>query len=102
MIIEESEATPKIKVLIRKRPLSKRELQKADMDIIDIRDPQSIIVRENKTKVDLTKYMEEHNFVFDGAFDQYATNQKVTSFFIYISLKIQISIRFITMPFDHW
>ena len=77
MILEDNEMTPKIKVLIRKRPLNKRELQKNEADIIDIRDSQSIIVRENKTKVDLTKYIEEHSFVFDGAFDQFSTNQKV-------------------------
>jgi len=76
MILEDCDV-PKIKVLIRKRPLSKREIQKNETDIIDIRDPQSVVVRENKTKVDLTKYIEEHNFVFDGAFDQYANNQKV-------------------------
>lgn len=77
MILEENESAPKIKVLIRKRPLGKKEIQKNEADIIDIRDPQSVTVRENKTKVDLTKYVEEHNFVFDGAFDQFASNQKV-------------------------
>ena len=80
MIIEEYDA-PKIKVLIRKRPLSKREIQKNEPDIIDVRDPQSVVVRENKTKVDLTKYIEEHNFMFDGAFDQNSTNQKVLHYF---------------------
>ena len=77
MILEEKESAQKIKVLIRKRPLGKKEIQKNEADIIDIRDPQSVTVRENKTKVDLTKYVEEHNFVFDGAFDQFASNQKV-------------------------
>lgn len=77
MILEESDSAPKIKVLIRKRPLGKREIQKNESDIIDIRDPLTVTVRENKTKVDLTKYIEEHNFIFDGAFDQFASNQKV-------------------------
>lgn len=40
--------TPKIRVVIRKRPLSKKELQKNEIDIIDIRGPQTAVVRETK------------------------------------------------------
>jgi len=28
-------------------------------------------------KVDLTKYIEEHNFTFDGAYHEYSTNEDV-------------------------
>lgn len=100
MILEESDSAPKIKVLIRKRPLNRRESQKNEADIIEIRDPQSIVVRENKNKVDLTKYIEEHNFVFDGAFDQFATNQKVFSFIIFLLINILYIYRFIKNPLD--
>ena len=31
----------------------------------------------NRNKVDLTKYIEEHNFNFDNAFDYQADNQEV-------------------------
>lgn len=52
MILEEYgnsyDSTPKIKVLIRKRPLNKKETQRNEQDIIDIRDTQTVVVRENK------------------------------------------------------
>lgn len=37
----------------------------------------SIIVNEPKTKVDLTKYTERHNFNFDGCLDECVTNDDV-------------------------
>ena len=40
--------TPKIRVCIRKRPLTKKEIQRNDADIIDIRGPQTVVVRETK------------------------------------------------------
>ncbi len=38
----------KITVVIRKRPLGKKELAKGDQDIVDVRDEQSIVVKEIK------------------------------------------------------
>lgn len=40
--------TPKIRVVVRKRPLNKKELQRNDLDIVDNRGPQSVIVKELK------------------------------------------------------
>lgn len=40
---------PKIRVVIRKRPLGKKELQKNEVDIIDIRGPQTVVARETKS-----------------------------------------------------
>jgi hypothetical protein len=40
---------PKIRVVVRKRPLNKKETQKNDADIIEIRRPQTVIVREMKS-----------------------------------------------------
>lgn len=42
------EDTPKIKVVIRKRPLGQRELKKNETDIVEIRGSQTVIVRETK------------------------------------------------------
>ena len=39
---------PKIRVVIRKRPLNKKEMNKNDPDIIDVRGPQTVVVREMK------------------------------------------------------
>ena len=40
--------TPKISVIIRKRPLSKKELNSNDVDIVEVVDRGGIIVRELK------------------------------------------------------
>ena len=40
--------TPKIRVVIRKRPIGKKEVQRADIDIIDVRGPQTVVIREMK------------------------------------------------------
>ncbi|CAD8207450.1 unnamed protein product [Paramecium octaurelia] len=72
-----SDLADKIVVVIRKRPLGKKEIAKKDEDIVDVQNDQSVIVREVKQKVDLTKYVEEHMFNFDLAFDQNASNQQV-------------------------
>lgn len=60
---------------MRKRPLTSKELSKKDTDILEVRTEQSIVVKEMKNKVDLTKYIEEHNFTFDNAFDHEADNR---------------------------
>jgi hypothetical protein len=39
---------PKIRVVVRKRPLNKREINKNEMDIIDIRNGNTVIVKELK------------------------------------------------------
>jgi kinesin family protein 2/24 len=82
MVIEEGtfqflDNTPKIRVVVRKRPLNKRESQKNEVDIVECRGTQTVIVRETKTKVDLTKYIEEHNFNFDRGFDENTTNTQL-------------------------
>ncbi len=64
----------KIRVAVRKRPLNKKEYQKNDIDIIEMKDSQTLIVKELKNKFDLTKYIEEHHFSFDSVFDESSTN----------------------------
>ena len=71
------ENIPKIRVIIRKRPLSKKEISKNEKDVIEIKENKKVIVKEKKQKVDLTKYIEEHPFIFDLAYDQDATNEKI-------------------------
>lgn len=62
---------------MRKRPLSARELNKQERDIAEAVTSQSIVVHEPKTKVDLTRYIEHHQFVFDRVFDSDCTNEHV-------------------------
>jgi kinesin family protein 2/24 len=57
-----------IKVLIRKRPLNEKETSKGQSDIVDCPGDGVIIVKENKTKLDLSKYQEQHVYTFDSVF----------------------------------
>ena len=54
----------KIRVVVRKRPANHREFAQNDIDIITTEGKNTIIVKELKNKVDLTKYIEEHNATF--------------------------------------
>ena len=71
------ENIPKIRVIIRKRPLSKKEISKNEKDVINIKEKKKVIVKEQKQKVDLTKYIEEHQFIFDLAYNQETTNEQI-------------------------
>ncbi|OMJ71657.1 hypothetical protein SteCoe_30077 [Stentor coeruleus] len=68
---------PKIQVVVRKRPLSAREIRKSQTDIVSVDSITSLTVKEEKLKVDLTKYIEGHNFIFDHVFDQEVTNEEI-------------------------
>lgn len=39
---------PKIRVVVRKRPMNKKEIAKSDMDIIETKGEKTIIVKELK------------------------------------------------------
>ncbi len=39
---------PKIRVVVRKRPRTSKELKKNDTDILDVRGPQTLVVKELK------------------------------------------------------
>ncbi|CAK9225450.1 unnamed protein product [Sphagnum troendelagicum] len=68
----------RIKVVVRKRPINKKELARKEEDIITINDAEaSLTVHEPKVKVDLTAYVEKHEFVFDAVLDQYVSNDEV-------------------------
>jgi len=70
-------ANHQITVCIRKRPLSTKENKAKEIDVITIPTKDTILVHEPKTKVDLTKYLENQNFRFDYAFDETSPNELV-------------------------
>ena len=72
-----SDNIPKIKVIVRKRPLNKKELDKGYNDIIEIENPYTLLVKEIKTSLDLTKYIDSHKFIFDSVYDENSTNEKI-------------------------
>jgi len=66
-----------ITVCIRKRPMSQKELKRKDVDVVTVPAKDQITIHEPKTKVDLTKYLENQHFRFDCAFDETASNEMV-------------------------
>ncbi|CAH9080176.1 unnamed protein product [Cuscuta europaea] len=68
----------KIKVVVRKRPLNKKEVSRKEEDIVTVSsDSSCLTVHEPKLKVDLTAYVEKHEFCFDAVLDEYVTNDEV-------------------------
>ncbi|KAI8614128.1 P-loop containing nucleoside triphosphate hydrolase protein [Chytriomyces sp. MP71] len=79
--VSSNEDDARIKVVLRKRPLSKKELAKNAYDIATTRTgsfPNShVYIHEPKARVDTSKYIETHSFVFDHTFDETSTNEQV-------------------------
>ncbi|GAB2292236.1 Kinesin-like protein KIN-13B [Dionaea muscipula] len=71
-------SVPKIKVVVRKRPLNAKEISRKENDIITIEpNSTSLTVHETKLKVDLTEYVEKHEFGFDATLDEHISNDEV-------------------------
>ena len=68
---------PKIKVIVRKRPLNSKEINKKEIDIISIKDNSRVIVSEEKIGLDLTKYIDKKEFLFDNAYNEFSTNEDI-------------------------
>ncbi|XP_024022657.1 kinesin-like protein KIN-13A [Morus notabilis] len=67
----------KIKVVVRKRPLNKKELSRKEEDIVTVYDDAYVAVHEPKLKVDLTAYVEKHEFCFDAVLNEHVSNDEV-------------------------
>jgi kinesin family protein 2/24 len=67
----------KIKVVVRKRPLNRKELSRKEEDAVTVHDLSSLTVYEPKLKVDLTAYVEQHEFCFDAVLDEDVSNDEV-------------------------
>jgi len=66
-----------ITVCVRKRPLSKKEKGRKEVDVITAPNKDQVIVHEPKTKVDLTKYLDNQHFRYDYVFEESADNNLV-------------------------
>ena len=67
----------KIFVVVRKRPLSKKEQTNGEIDNITCLNPK-VTVHECKIKVDgITKYLEDHHFYFDNTFAENESTQEI-------------------------
>ncbi|KAH8387542.1 hypothetical protein KR093_007678 [Drosophila rubida] len=66
-----------ITVCVRKRPLSRKEINRKEIDVISVPRKDVLMVHEPRTKVDLTKFLENHKFRFDYAFNDTCDNAMV-------------------------
>lgn len=77
----EDEEDMRIRVVIRKRPMSRAEITAAgDVDVIHPLDYGSygkILAYHPRTRVDLTKEIETVPFAFDNCFDETSTNVQI-------------------------
>ena len=65
---------PKTKVIVRKRPLNQKELSLKEVDNISIVGKNKVVITELKKNLDLSKYIDKKEFIFDRAFDEKSTN----------------------------
>ena len=75
-----SSESSKISVIIRKRPLSKKENSNGEIDCISCLNPK-ITIHECKIKIDgITKYLEDHEFYFDNTFSENESTEDVYNY----------------------
>lgn len=76
--VEDVPEPQKIRVVVRKRPINRKERERGEEDIVEVDMTRScVIVNELKVKVDLTKYVERHQFNFDDSLDESVSNEEV-------------------------
>ncbi|XP_070541797.1 kinesin-like protein KIF24 [Ptychodera flava] len=67
----------RIQVCVRKRPMNKKEKRNKEADVIDVEHPRKIVLNEQKTSVDLTRFIQQHEFYFDEVFDENQSNEQI-------------------------
>ena len=68
----------KISVVVRKRPLNGKERRGGENDIVSVKsEERAIVVHEPKIKVDLTKFTNNQEFLFDEVFDTEESNYEI-------------------------
>ena len=74
---QSSSSLSRIRVAMRKRPLSRKEKDRKEGDIIEVTSRTALSIMEPRVKVDLTRYIETHSFHFDEVFDDALSNEAV-------------------------
>ena len=67
----------KIRVAVRTRPPSRKEVAKGDLDIVQTITRRTLLVHEPKEKVDLTKFCETHRFTVDDVYDHTVSTEQL-------------------------
>ncbi|KAI1900460.1 hypothetical protein AGOR_G00050160 [Albula goreensis] len=70
-------AAERIRVCVRKRPLSRSEERRGETDVVTAGDRDRVLVHEQKEAVDLTQYVLQHEFYFDEVFSEACTNEDI-------------------------
>lgn len=74
--------TEKIYVIVRKRPIFPKEVSLGEIDCLSALNP-SIYIHEPKIKIDgITKYIEDHEFIFDNVFGDHEKTEQVFQYSI--------------------
>lgn len=73
----QSKNRSKICVSVRKRPINRKEVERGEVDIVNVYSDCELVVEEPRVKVDLTKFTENHDFCFDEVFGEDASNEEV-------------------------
>lgn len=78
----QSIGSEKIFVIVRKRPIFPKELSKGEIDCLTVSNP-SLFIHEPKMKIDgITKYIEDHEFLFDNCFGDHEKTEQVYQYSI--------------------
>ena len=83
---------------MRKRPINAKEMKKKEADVITVPNKDQIIVHEPKTKVDLTKYLDNQHFRFDYAFDDNVDNEMVYRYTLILNCDETVFTNMQTIP----
>jgi hypothetical protein len=67
----------RLSVYVRKRPLTAEEVHARYFDVVTVLGETSLAVHEPKTKVDMTRTLDNHVFSFDGVFDECTSSEDV-------------------------
>lgn len=73
----DSVAENRISVCVRKRPLSRGELGRKEIEVVTIPNKDHLVIHQPQVKVDLTKFLENQKFRFDYTFDENTSNEMV-------------------------
>ncbi|XP_068167477.1 kinesin-like protein KIF24 isoform X2 [Antennarius striatus] len=66
----------RISVCVRKRPLTRAECRRGEVDVVTTYG-ECVIIHESKEAVDLTQYTLQHRFYFDHVFGEESSNEEV-------------------------
>lgn len=86
----------KIFVIVRKRPIFAKEINLGEIDCLSCLNP-SIYIHEPKMKIDgITKYIEDHEFVFDNVFGEHEKSETVYKYSVEATIDLIFSKGIIT------